>query len=88
MDHIKNKNLTKYNVEDYSLESKNLKEITTQMANSGGFESVNLINGINILQKMISEPKCTRFLSFVGSIISTGVRGIIKDMIKKICLIV
>jgi deoxyhypusine synthase len=32
---------------------------------------------------MIAEPQCTKFLSFVGAIISTGVRGIIKDMIKK-----
>ena len=53
------------------------------MANSGGFESVNLIEGINILKKMIVEPKCTKFLSFVGSIISTGLRGIIKDMVKE-----
>ncbi|HEX2406006.1 MAG TPA: deoxyhypusine synthase, partial [Nitrososphaeraceae archaeon] len=41
------------------------------------------IDGITILQKMIAEPQCTKFLSFVGAIISTGVRGIIKDMIKK-----
>jgi deoxyhypusine synthase len=32
---------------------------------------------------MIAERQCTKFLSFVGAIISTGVRGIIKDMIKK-----
>jgi deoxyhypusine synthase len=53
------------------------------MCKSGGFESVNLIDGITILQKMIAERQCTKFLSFVGAIISTGVRGIIKDMIKK-----
>ena len=53
------------------------------MAKSGGFESVKLVDGITILQKMIAEPQCTKFLSFVGAIISTGVRGIIKDMIKK-----
>jgi deoxyhypusine synthase len=53
------------------------------MSKSGGFESVNLVDGITILQKMIAEPQCTNFLSFVGAIISTGVRGIIKDMIKK-----
>jgi deoxyhypusine synthase len=77
------KKLTKGNVEDYSIDNKNLNEIISQMANSGGFESVNLIEGINILKKMIVEPKCTKFLSFVGSIISTGLRGIIKDMVKE-----
>jgi deoxyhypusine synthase len=78
-----NKKLTKYDIEDYSLKNNDLKEITKQMAKSGGFESVNLVDGITILQKMIAEPQCTKFLSFVGAIISTGVRGIIKDMIKK-----
>jgi deoxyhypusine synthase len=78
-----NKKLTKYDIEDYNLKNNDLKEIIKQMAKSGGFESVNLVDGITILQKMIAEPQCTKFLSFVGAIISTGVRGIIKDMIKK-----
>ena len=78
-----NKKLSKYEIEDYSLKNNDLKEIIKQMAKSGGFESVNLVDGITILQKMIAEPQCTKFLSFVGAIISTGVRGIIKDMIKK-----
>ena len=83
MNYKNNKKLTKYDIEDYSLKNNDLNEITKQMAKSGGFESVNLIDGITILQKMIAEPQCTKFLSFVGAIISTGVRGIIKDMIKK-----
>lgn len=82
MIHKKYKKLTKCEIEDYTLKNNDLKEITKQMAKSGGFESVNLIDGITILQKMIAEPQCTKFLSFVGAIISTGVRGIIKDMIK------
>lgn len=83
MNYKYNKKLTKYDIEDYNLKNKDLKEITKQMAKSGGFESVNLVDGITILQKMIAEPQCTKFLSFVGAIISTGMRGIIKDMIKK-----
>jgi deoxyhypusine synthase len=83
MNYKKNKKLTKYDIEDYSLKNNDLNEITKQMAKSGGFESVNLVDGITILQKMIAEPQCTKFLSFVGAIISTGVRGIIKDMIKR-----
>jgi deoxyhypusine synthase len=31
---------------------------------------------------MISDKKCLRFLSFVAAVVSTGLRGIIKDMIK------
>ena len=31
---------------------------------------------------MISDEKCLKFVSFVGAVVSTGLRGIIKDMIK------
>ncbi len=52
------------------------------MSQSGGFESRNLADGLNILTSMISDKKCLRFLSFIGAIVSTGLRGIIKDMIR------
>ncbi len=52
------------------------------MNDSGGFEGRNLANGITILQNMMNEKNCTKFLSFVGSLISTGNRGIVRDMIK------
>ncbi len=52
------------------------------MSLSGGFESRNLADGVDILRTMISEPQCTNFLSFIGAPISTGVRGIIRDMLK------
>src|ERR687889_384297 len=79
----KNKRTTKPEIRDYNIQNCELKEVLNQMSKSGGFESVNLSDGITILQKMIKEPNCTKFLSFVGAIISTGVRGIIKDMVKK-----
>src|ERR671912_2861227 len=68
---------------DYSIDSQDTNSIFSAMENSGGFESRNLFEGVDILQEMIKDQKCTRFLSFVGAIISTGVRGIIRDMIKK-----
>ncbi len=57
-------------------------KIFEEMSQSGGFESRNLADGLNILTSMISDKKCLRFLSFIGAIISTGLRGIIKDMIR------
>lgn len=68
---------------DYEIESKSISLLVDGMANSGGFESKNLWNGINIIRTMTGDTKCTKFLSFVGSIISTGARGIIKDMLKR-----
>ncbi len=83
MNYNKNKKNKKYEIKDFNIQNGELKEVFNQMSKSGGFESVNLSDGITILQKMIEEPNCTKFLSFVGAIISTGVRGIIKDMVKK-----
>jgi len=60
----------------------NIEEIFEQMSKSGGFEAKNLAEGLDILTTMISDKKCLKFLSFIAAIISTGLRGVIKDMIK------
>ncbi len=57
-------------------------KIFQELQQSGGFESRNLSEGLDILSSMISDKKCLRFLSFVAAVVSTGLRGIIKDMIK------
>ena len=59
-----------------------IEKIFDELSQSGGFESVNLSDGLNILTEMISDEQSLKFLSFVGAVISTGLRGIIKDMIK------
>jgi deoxyhypusine synthase len=56
--------------------------IFEQMSKSGGFESRNLVDGLNILCAMIEDKRCLKFLSFVGALISTGLRGIIVEMLK------
>lgn len=70
-------------VKDYSIDkNSDFDHILKNMANSGGFEGRYLANCIDILKKMINEKECTKFLSFVGALVSTGNRGIIRDMIK------
>jgi deoxyhypusine synthase len=59
-----------------------IEKIFEELSTSGGFEAVNLSTGLEILSEMITDKKCVKFISFVGAIISTGLRGIIKDMIK------
>lgn len=60
--------------------------IFDQMSTSGGFESKNVVDGLNILYSMIEDKNCLKFMSFVGAIISTGLRGVITDMVKnKMC---
>lgn len=71
-------------VRDISItEQTKIEEIFQQMSQSGGFESRNLADGLEILSTMISDKECLKFLSFVGAIVSTGNRGVIKDMIQK-----
>jgi deoxyhypusine synthase len=59
-----------------------IEKIFEELSQSGGFESVNLSDGLGILTDMISDKQCLKFISFVGAVVSTGLRGIIKDMIK------
>ena len=69
-------------VRDYEIQSNSIPLLIDGMQNSGGFESKNLWDGINIIRTMTKDKNCTKFLSFVGAIISTGARGIIRDMLK------
>jgi len=59
-----------------------IENIFEELSTSGGFEAVNLSNGLEILEEMIQDEKCVKFISFVGAVISTGLRGIVKDMLK------
>ena len=59
-----------------------IEKILDEMEKSGGFESRNVADGVKILSTMINDKKSLNFLSFIGAIVSTGFRGIIRDMIK------
>jgi len=70
-------------VKDIEIDSNtSIEKIFEELSKSGGFESVNLSDGLDILTKMISDDTCLKFVSFVGAVVSTGLRGIIKDMLK------
>ncbi len=77
------KSLLNNSVKDYEITvADDIQSIFSKMADSGGFESRNLSDGVDILRKMLEEQNCTKFLSFVGAPISTGARGIIRDIVK------
>lgn len=70
-------------VRDISIKADtNIEDIFRQMSASGGFESRNLSDALEILYTMINDKRCLKFLSFVAAITSTGLRGIITDMLK------
>lgn len=70
-------------VKDISIKNgDDLQNIFKQLSTSGGFESRNLADGLEILSTMINDKDCLKFLSFVAAITSTGIRGIIVDMLR------
>jgi deoxyhypusine synthase len=62
--------------------SRDVDSLVRGMYESGGFTAKKLAEGVDILERMVKE-EAKIFLSFPACIISTGVRGVIKDMIKE-----
>jgi len=54
-----------------------------QFIESGGFAAKYLGMAARILEAMIKDEKCCKFLSFVGAPIATGLRGAIVEAIKR-----
>lgn len=70
-------------VEDIKLKRKNTSnELINQFKKSGGFTAKKVANGLDIIEKMIKEKNCIKFLSFPACICSTGTRGVIKDLLR------
>lgn len=58
-------------------------QLVKDMYESGGFTAKKLAQGVDIIENMVNEKSCVRFLSFPACIISTGTRGVIRDLLKK-----
>jgi deoxyhypusine synthase len=74
-------------VQDINLnENSTVHDILSQMGSSGGFQARYLSESADILEEMCRDRQCTKFLSFPAAIISTGTRGVIKELVKrKLC---
>ncbi|MEW5760298.1 MAG: deoxyhypusine synthase [Candidatus Thermoplasmatota archaeon] len=57
-------------------------ELVEQMERGCAFSSKNLATGAKILRKMFADKNCKIFFSFPAAIVSTGLRGLIKDAVK------
>ncbi len=60
-----------------------VQDLMGQMGRSGGFTAKKVYEAATILRDMIQDEDCYNFLSFPACIISTGTRGVIKEMIKR-----
>lgn len=75
--------MTGKTVEDISLKkTMSSNELIKELHKSGGFTAKKTATGVDILEKMIKEKDCIKFLSFPACICATGTRGVIKDLLK------
>ncbi len=58
-------------------------ELIKKLFNSGGFTAKKVAVGVDILENMIKEKNCLKFLSFPACICATGTRGVIKELLKR-----
>lgn len=71
-------------VEDYNFSGKmSVDELVTQMEKAWGFTAGKLAVGVKILQNMVGDKKCVKFLSFTGNLVATGARGALKELVKR-----
>ncbi|MGQ9597287.1 MAG: deoxyhypusine synthase [Thermoproteota archaeon] len=69
---------------DYRLEDvKSFSELITRMGGGWGFEAARLADAYEIILEMARDKECIKFLSLTANIVSTGLRGIIAEMVEK-----
>jgi deoxyhypusine synthase len=71
-------------VEDYSFSDKmSVDELVLQMEKAWGFTAGKLAVGVKILEDMVRDKKCVKFLSFTGNLVATGARGALKELVRQ-----
>jgi len=58
-------------------------KLIKELYKSGGFTAKKTAIGVDILEKMVKKQNCTNILSFPACIISTGTRGVIKELLRR-----
>ena len=76
--------MPKETVEDYDFsEMVSVDDLVVQMEKAWGFTAGKLAVGVRILENMVKDKKCTKFLSFTGNLVATGTRGALKELVKR-----
>ncbi|MEM2876094.1 MAG: deoxyhypusine synthase [Candidatus Bathyarchaeia archaeon] len=71
-------------IEDYEFSDEmSVNDLVSQMERAWGFTAGNLALGVNILEKMINDADCIKFLSFTGNLVATGTRGALKELVRR-----
>lgn len=71
-------------VKDIDLNDKrSVDDIIASMGEAGGFSGRYLADGLEIMKEMIVQDDCVKFLSFPAALVATGIRGVIKELVKR-----
>ncbi|MEA3557802.1 MAG: deoxyhypusine synthase [Candidatus Thermoplasmatota archaeon] len=71
-------------VEDIDINTaETVQDLLLQFGAGGGFTAKKLSEAASIVKDMITTDQCYTFLSFPACIISTGCRGVIKELVKR-----
>lgn len=70
-------------VENLSLsKGETVGNLVRQFGLSGGFTAKKLASAVEVFKEMQKDKDCVKFFSFPADVVSTGLRGVIKDMVK------
>jgi deoxyhypusine synthase len=64
------------------LSCNNLHDLMDLFSAAGGFSAKKLAEGADIFTAMMEDPECFVFLSLPACVISTGLRGVVRDLVK------
>ena len=71
-------------VEDYNFfQDMSVNDLVLQMEKAWGFTAGKLALGVRILENMIKDDGCVKFLSFTGNLVATGTRGVFRELVKR-----
>jgi deoxyhypusine synthase len=71
-------------IKDIRLEKgTSVEDLVDQFYEGGGFTAKNIAVAREIYKKMLGDKECFKFFSFPACVVATGLRGVIKDMVRK-----
>ncbi len=71
-------------IEDYAFsENMTLDQLVLQMEKAWGFTAGKLAAGVRIMERMMRDDDCVKFLSFTGNLVATGTRGALRELVKR-----
>ncbi|MGC8495598.1 MAG: deoxyhypusine synthase [Candidatus Micrarchaeia archaeon] len=80
---MEKKDLLKTPIKDLKIKKEmKVSELVKAMKDVGGFSAQHLVDGIDILKRMIDDKDSFNFLSFPADLVSTGIRGILASSVK------